>query len=447
MGKEIIILLAIVLAVSPTYVQGAYINPSIATIRIGEPATEFLLRGPPGSQYLASASFGTTPGIQIGQINVPLNPDALFFLTVAGYLSPFFQSFSGTLNQNGESRLYVALPNDPLLVGLRFYLAFVAYDGTGILEASNSASVNVFARVQSLISLPFPLLNMAYAFDSATKRLYIFSGSSDFNGAIKNVYRFDFNQPIMNVMQQDDPLPQEMIGGFGGGAAAWVSSLGKAFVFGGYGNMGDRVSVFDPQLPAGQRITVMNDVRLPTPQAFLSAVYDPGTDRVFIFYSKMSGAGATDVYKFNPHDGSIVVLSNVRPASDGGATLLPQPNNQNDIILCCGASMSVVRFNIQTERGVSITTAQLPTFRTFFPVTFNPASGKVLIIGGSTGGGIATNEVFAFDPQTNTINQIAQLPTGMYGHGSIALPSPYNKVVIFGGYKSALGRTDQFFSI
>ena len=71
----------------------------------------------------------------------------------------------------------------------------------------------------------------------------------------------------------------------------------------------------------------------------------------------------------------------------------------------------------------------------------------MLIIGGSTGGGIATNEVFAFDPQSNTVTQIAQLPTGIYGHGSIALPSPDNKVLIFGGYKSALGRTDQFFSM
>lgn len=111
--------------------QYSYINISIQgypnlgnTINI---SLENLLH--PNTNYILAASLGTSPGIPLGDGRViPLNPDAVFFLSVfngplIGLLNS--QSF---LNSQGQALATWTIPNIPVIAGLTVYFAFVTID-------------------------------------------------------------------------------------------------------------------------------------------------------------------------------------------------------------------------------------------------------------------------------------------------------------------------------
>jgi len=88
-----------------------------------------------GAFYLTALSFGFAPGIPLpGGVTVYLNPDALFFLSLSN--PPIFTNFQGSLSATGEAAPAVAIPNVPLLAGLRFFAAAVAFNGAVPLRAS-----------------------------------------------------------------------------------------------------------------------------------------------------------------------------------------------------------------------------------------------------------------------------------------------------------------------
>jgi len=85
----------------------------------------------PGFFYQVAASFGYNPGITTPFGTVPLNPDALFFLSVS--VPQIFQKFSGQLNTQGLANPVVAIPNGPLQ-GVRIFLAGLVHDGKGAVQ-------------------------------------------------------------------------------------------------------------------------------------------------------------------------------------------------------------------------------------------------------------------------------------------------------------------------
>jgi Tol biopolymer transport system component len=95
----------------------------------------------PNEIYLVRCSFNRQPGFPLpGAGTVPLNPDALFFLS--GAVPSIFQNFAGTLDGNGVATAAIAVPNSAALRGLRFYAAFVAVGTSGIF-ISDSLSLTV----------------------------------------------------------------------------------------------------------------------------------------------------------------------------------------------------------------------------------------------------------------------------------------------------------------
>ena len=88
----------------------------------------------PGSLYLLSLSTGFAPGVDAIGLHVPLNIDPLFqaFLKVPGSLS--------NLDGEGEARVVIPVGNDPALVGLLLYGAYVTFtaDAGGIIGTSVS---------------------------------------------------------------------------------------------------------------------------------------------------------------------------------------------------------------------------------------------------------------------------------------------------------------------
>lgn len=83
-----------------------------------------------GVPYVAAASLGTSPGTPVVSGSppvadvVPLNPDALFFLSL-NTPSTFF-GFSGLIGPTGTAPGILFLPNDASLSGLSFFVGFVA---------------------------------------------------------------------------------------------------------------------------------------------------------------------------------------------------------------------------------------------------------------------------------------------------------------------------------
>jgi len=85
----------------------------------------------PGAAYLLRAAFGRSPGFLLpGVGNVPLNPDALFWLS--GAAPSIFQNFAGVLDANGVAKADVVLPNNPSLKGFHFYASGVSVNGSTV---------------------------------------------------------------------------------------------------------------------------------------------------------------------------------------------------------------------------------------------------------------------------------------------------------------------------
>ena len=83
-----------------------------------------------GVPYLAAASLGSAPGTPVISGNppvvgnVPLNTDALFFLSLNSPGTLF--NFTGLIGPAGTSPGIIFIPNDPGLSGLSFFVAFLA---------------------------------------------------------------------------------------------------------------------------------------------------------------------------------------------------------------------------------------------------------------------------------------------------------------------------------
>jgi Tol biopolymer transport system component len=78
-----------------------------------------------GEPYVLAASLGMERGIAIGERRFPLDPDALFFLSLSDLR--WFHGFFGAFDATGRATAAIDLPAD-LPLGAMFYLAFVTLD-------------------------------------------------------------------------------------------------------------------------------------------------------------------------------------------------------------------------------------------------------------------------------------------------------------------------------
>jgi len=94
---------------------------------------------------LGSAS-GTAPGVPLGSVTLPLNPDAYTNLVLAGGGS--FSGFLGFLDGNGSATAALIVPAgtlSPSLVGLSLRHAALVFDGVGFTFASNPVAFELGA--------------------------------------------------------------------------------------------------------------------------------------------------------------------------------------------------------------------------------------------------------------------------------------------------------------
>ncbi len=83
---------------------------------------------------------GTSPGINLAGIHIPLDYDPYTDITIASFqLNPPFTAFRGVLDKNGEATASFNVPSasPASLLGMTLHHAYVVYDKNGIYMASN----------------------------------------------------------------------------------------------------------------------------------------------------------------------------------------------------------------------------------------------------------------------------------------------------------------------
>lgn len=97
-----------------------------------------------GGSYQVAGSFSTSPGLQFGNLKVPLNPDFWFYTVLGSSNSSVFVRTHGVLDSKGQASAKLVFPGVtmPSIVGLELFHAFVAKDGNGFWRhASNSVKL------------------------------------------------------------------------------------------------------------------------------------------------------------------------------------------------------------------------------------------------------------------------------------------------------------------
>lgn len=88
--------------------------------------------GPPGDIYAIGCAFGAQTGQYVGSQFVPIDPDPLFFATLAPRPSAFV-GFDGLLDATGSAIAQIVLPFEPSIAGLDLYFAASTFDPTSFL--------------------------------------------------------------------------------------------------------------------------------------------------------------------------------------------------------------------------------------------------------------------------------------------------------------------------
>jgi hypothetical protein len=94
-----------------------------------------------GRAYQLAASAGVRPGITVAAGNIPLNPDALFLLSLTN--PAVFVGFSGVLDATGRASARVRLPAVPGLRGFRMFFSGVTYGPGGIRRIAEPIGMTV----------------------------------------------------------------------------------------------------------------------------------------------------------------------------------------------------------------------------------------------------------------------------------------------------------------
>ena len=88
---------------------------------------------------VAQGGIGTSPGITLSGIHIPLNVDLYTDLTIGSAVPPIFVNFRGTLDNKGEATASFNVPSGlSTLPGFTLHHAYVVFDNSGIHMASNA---------------------------------------------------------------------------------------------------------------------------------------------------------------------------------------------------------------------------------------------------------------------------------------------------------------------
>ncbi len=425
----IFVLLLLPLVGAQTFPQ---ISPQHAEAWLGETVT-FTLSAPTeaGLPYIAAASTSRNTGFYIGNVYIDLDPTPLFFLSITNALPTVFEGFTGTLDAEGKATIRVHVPSFDQLLNLNIYLTFVTLSGSTVRVAPYASAMSIVPHYHAPVGIGHRLTQPVAALDPMTNDLYIFGGFDI--RPVTHVTRIDFDQPPGMQIQQLDQLPAPRANS----AVVYYPPLDKFYLFGGISGFGvpafDTILVYDPRAPAGQGFSAYPRT-LPVASNRYRAVYDPGTQHIFLFNTNSGSGISRNAYEFDPRANTWIEHADVFPAQytisgAGNPVFIP---GRAEILF---SAYPLVKFDIATRRGSVLSTA-IPNMRTSPAAVYDPRSEKVLFVDGTGNFISGRGEIYAYDPAAppgTPLTLVATVPMLLRSGGAVYLPEPYQTVLYFGG--------------
>ena len=92
---------------------------------------------------MVAGSYGTSPGLPLGNVTVPLVPDSWMSMSLGLANSSVYPGSIGLLDGNGAAAAAFVLPPawSPALVGQVVHHAFVVLHGSSFVHASNAVKL------------------------------------------------------------------------------------------------------------------------------------------------------------------------------------------------------------------------------------------------------------------------------------------------------------------
>jgi len=116
---------AIDLQLVPTLPVATLTAPATATL--GTPATISFSAGDPGKPYWIAMALGSAPGFPVAPRHIPLNPDAIFFLSYQP-LAPIFTGQIGNLDAAGKAQAKLNFPRNAIFNGLKLWFCGLTFE-------------------------------------------------------------------------------------------------------------------------------------------------------------------------------------------------------------------------------------------------------------------------------------------------------------------------------
>ncbi len=339
-------------------------------------------------------------------------------MLVFGGIGGSFESFNDVWSYQPSTNAWTELsPNVLFSFGLvpegRFYHSAV-WDPTnaqmlvfagaspqyGLLDDlwSYDPGADVWTELEPPGFIPPARLSQGAVWDPVRSRMLVFAGGCG------GCYLDDFwsYDPAENAWSRVPVSGNAKPGARGGHSAVWESTHGEMLVFGG--SVLNDVWTFQPTTNAWRQ-RVSREAPVPA-SAGQRAVWDPAGGRMLVFGGRNSRDGA------NPLD-----------------------------------SISIYTPSLNAWRVVS-TTGAAPSPRLGHSVALDPASGRVLLFGGSGGDGKGLTDLWAYDLARNAWTQLTpdgQGPSARAVHSAVWDPVQ-GQMLVYGGAPESSGALDDLWS-
>src|SRR3989338_5908801 len=152
--------------------------------------------------------------------------------------------------------------------------------------------------------LPTAKFTAPAAYDPITDKAYIFGGfGSTVNSHLSEIIEYTPSTGIVVTRPETLPTPRN------GSSAVWDPTTNKAYVFGGYdGSFYNQIIEFSPSTG----MLVIRPETLPTGRDGTSAVWDPVNNKAYIF-GGFGGSYLNEIVEYTPSTGMVVLKSETLP--------------------------------------------------------------------------------------------------------------------------------------
>ena len=266
----------------------------------------------------------------------------------------------------------------------------ILFGGASYVDPQNTTwaydfNTNNWTNMQP-VSQPLASYGHAMAYDSASDRVIVFGGVDRNGSALNETWAYDFNTNNWTNLNPVSKLPTRLYH-----AMAYDSQSDRVILVGGYTQSGQPdydIWAYDFN---ANTWTSMDPLDKPRARVYHSMAYDFQSDRVILF-------GGSDFIQ--------------------GAVL-------ND----------TWAYDLESNTWTYMATR--PPGRFEHAMAYDSASDRVILFGGIVlGSGLALNDTWAYDLESNTWTYMAANPPARYGH-AMAYDSQSDRVILFGGTSPA----------